>query len=260
MRQAIRALGWTTTIATLIVAIFLATSMYSMFSTLMGRGIGFGSYQAHASKGVLVLSFPFFLNNTGYYDISKINLTTSIRDYRGILISKSTTLVERIAKGSLVREAHNVSISLTDIITKNLTHLLLQDSEIKVDLSMGFRYAYAFSFQVTIPNMSMPWGAPFYNLSVGEILPLYNGTHYLLNVSLGFENHSSFSIMGTLILELHNELGEILGSGTGDVDVPPGSKYRDQVKVVVDDILKLTKGGYVRIYFNGLGPVEIPYG
>jgi len=260
MRQSIRALGWTVNIAMILVAIFLVTSVYSMSSTLMGRGIGFGGYEAHVSNGVLVLSFPFFVNNTGYYDISEVNLTTYIRDYKGVLISTPTTFIERIAKGSLVEETHNLSISLADIITKNLIHLLLYDSEIKVDASVAFRYAYTFSFQMTIPNMSMPWGAPFYSLSIERISPFYNGTHFILNVSLGFENHSFFSIIGTMKLKLYNELGESFGSGTIEVYAPPGSKYKDQIEVVIDDILKFTKKGYVHIYFDGLGPVEMPYG
>jgi len=258
MRQAVRALGWAINIAMILVAIFLVTSMYSMFSTLMGRGVGFGGYQAHASNGVLVLSFPFFVNNTGYYDISEVNLTTCIRDYRGTLISKSTTLVERIAEGSLVEEAHNVSVSPTDITAKNLTHLLLRDGELKVDVSIGFRYAYALSFQVTIPNMSVPWGAPLYNLSARRTPPFFNGTHHLLNVSLSFENHSYLSITGTMRLEVYNELREYVGSGLKNLHVPPGSKYKDQVEVIIDDISKFTEEGYVRVYFDGLGPVEIP--
>jgi len=40
--------------------------------------------------------------------------------------------------------------------------------------------------------------------------------------------------------------------------VPLGSKYKDQVEVIIDDISKFTEEGYVRVYFDGLGPVEIP--
>ncbi len=257
MRQAVRALGWTINIAMILLAIFLGTSMYSMFSTLMGRGIGFGGGQPYASNGVLVLPTLFFVNNTGYYDISEVNLTTYVRDYGGTLISRSMTLVELVARGNMVEGVHNVSLSWTDVVSKNLTYLT-RDSELRMDMSIGFRYAYAFSFQLTIPNMSrMPWGAPLYNLSVGEVFYHFNGTHHLLDIPFGFENHSFINATGIIQFEVYNSQGEYLGSEAMHVNALPGSRYKDRIKVVISEE---TVTGYVHIYFETFGPVVKTFG
>jgi len=257
MRQAVRALGWMTTIAMILLAIFLFTSVYSMFSTLMGRGIDFRGGQPYTSNGVLVLPLRFFVNNTGYYDISEVNFTTYVRDYGGTIVSKSVTFVELVARGNTVEGVHNVSISLADVVTTNLTYLT-RDSELKMDLSIGFRYAYALSFQLSIPNMSrMPWGAPLYNLSVGEVLYHSNRTRHLLDIPFSFENHSVFNATGIMQFNVYNSQEEYLGSGAMYVSAPPGSRYEDRIEVVIS---KEAATGYVHIYFEGFGPVVKTYG
>jgi len=241
----------------MLVAIFLVTSMYSMFSSLMGRGIGFGGGQPYASNGVLVSPIRFFVNNTGYYDISEVNFTTYVRDYGGALVSRSITFVELVAKGNVVEGLHNVSIRLADVVAKNLTYLT-RDSELRMDLSIGLRYAYALSFQLIMPNMSrMPWGAPLYNLSVGEVFSHYNGTHHLLDIPFSFENHSFFNATGIMQFEVYSGQGEYLGSGATHVSAPHGSRYEDQIEVIVSEE---TPTGYVHIYFESFGPVVKPYG
>ncbi len=258
MRQAIRALGWIINIAMMLVAIFLATAMYSMFNTFMARGVGFEGGQTYASNGVLVLPLRFFINNTGYYDISEVSFITYVRDYGGTLVSTSITPIELVARGNATEGIHNRFISLADVVTTNLTYLT-QDSELKMDMSIGFRYAYAFYFQMTIPNMSrISWGAPLYNLSIGEALYHFNGTHHLLDLPFSFENHSSFfNATGIMQFKVYSSQEEYLGSGATHVSAPTGSRYKDRIKVVVS---KETDTGYVHIYFEGFGPVVKPYG
>jgi len=198
MRQAIRALGWATTALWVFVLIFMGTIFYS----LANLGVGIGQSRAFPSNKGLTISLPLLINNTGYYDISELNLTTCVTDCNGTLVSASTTYVPSISRGSSIEQAHNISISLNDFVTKNLTYLLFNDSVLNVDTFIILKFAQTIYFQ-TSTNTTMPWGAPLYNFSVKEIS--CNLTNRTLTVPIGFENHSPFDINGTIRLDVYDD-------------------------------------------------------
>ena len=73
---------------------------------------------------------------------------------------------------------------------------------------------------------------------------------YLIDVYLGFENHAPFNVAGTLGLEVYNDEGEYIGSGTQVINVPPGTAFSEPVTVHVEDPLKYTGSGYILISFE----------
>ena len=158
MRQAIRALGWATKIFWIVIAVFMITCLYSAMGLMMG-GIQFGEPEVSSSNGTATVSLPFSFNNTGFYDISELNITTCITDYNGTLISTSTTSVSLIAHGSYIEEVHNISISLDEIVSGNLTYLFFSSGNFTIEIFAGLKFAHIFPFQISI-NTTMPWGAP----------------------------------------------------------------------------------------------------
>ena len=250
MRQSIRALGWTTTISMLLLFAFLATSVYSMIQTvLINQGIGIGGEpQISFFNETLTLSFPLSVNNTGYYDMSELNVTTVLLGPQGGVISRASTFVERVPRGSAITREHNMSLSLTDILSYVTD--LTQDTELNMSLSLGLRYAEALAFQVAMMNLSIRWGAPLYNFSITEVRPFFNGTHYLLEAFVEFENHAFFDVEGTVHINVYNDKGEYIGSGDKTIHVQAGYGYSDFIEVVIEDPLKFTEQGYVEISFE----------
>ncbi|MFQ5758248.1 MAG: hypothetical protein ACE5IF_01065 [Candidatus Bathyarchaeia archaeon] len=253
MRQSIRALGWATKILWIATAVFMVTSLYSPLKLMLERQVEIGSPQTSFSNGTITVSLPFFINNTGFYDISDLNVTTSVTDQNGTLISTSTTLVTNIPRGGSTNETHVMSISIDDIISKNLTYLLFKDTTIVLDGSVELRIAHILPLQVST-SLNMSWEAPLYNLSIGKIgLPeRYNSTHHSTTAWLSFENHSPFNLNGTIKLETFNEGDEYVGSGTDWINVPSREGYRKKVTIYVpsDNILKFTETGKVHAYFE----------
>ncbi len=263
MRQAIRFLGLTVTIVMILIGTFIGAAGYSMIKTLLlDRQISFGQFQFDASNDTFTLSFPFFINNTGYFDFSDINLTTCIRDPRGKPISNSTTVIQEIRWGQMGNETHRISLNLSKLIS-DLPNLLVEEGNLTMEASISFWYAHAFSFQLEIPNMTVPWRPPLHNVSLRDVSPRFNGTHYMLDVALGFENQSPFNVTGDMRLEIYNDREELMGVGAMSLDVPAGQPWEDQVEVVVDPS-KLTPGGAVHIYIEtplfSFGPRVMPYG
>ncbi|MEM2111388.1 MAG: hypothetical protein QXX08_05870, partial [Candidatus Bathyarchaeia archaeon] len=131
--------------------------------------------------------------------------------------------------------------------------LLLNESELKFDVSVGFRYAYALALRLTVMNTSMPWGAPLYGLSLREVRRSFrNETHFVLDVFLEVENHSFFNISGNIYLEVYNEMGEYIGPGRTKINLPSRSKLSEPLKVTVkmENPSNYTEKGTVEGYFE----------
>jgi len=258
MKQAIRALSIATTALWILLVLFSVTSVYSALQI----GFGFGKPQASASSGVLTISLPFFIFNGGFYDISDLNVTTGINNSDGTPISNSTTLVPLISRGSRVDGAHNLSVSMDSIISRDLTSLLFQDSVFDVDMFVTLKHALVIPLQLS-SNMTLPWGAPLANLSIGEIsfVPI-NLTHFRIITPVSFENHSFFPLNGTMRLELVDDLNQGMGAGVADISVPPMNSCDTWVEVVVrsdEGIPTEARISFETSAFN-FGPVVIPLG
>jgi len=234
VRQSIRALGWVVTISTLLLFAFLASAVYSILQiAIMNQGIGMGDFQTEFKDGRLILSMPITINNTGYYDINEFEVTTTLSDKDGTLIVTNTTRITEIKRGDTKSEVHALSLSFEDLFSK-AKYILFNDTEIKLLISVGFKYAYALGFQISMANISMPWGDPLYGLELKELnVRSFNGTHLFLELSLDFENHSFLDIGGPLHLTVYNENGEQIGEGMGLLYVPSGGRPEEPIPVIV---------------------------
>ena len=259
MRYVVRALGWATKIIWILMIFFAATSVYSALNVKMG----FGQPQVFSSSGYMIISVPLFVNNTGLYDLSELNMTVIVTDCNKSLVSPSTTFVPSIPRGSSIETAHNVSMSLDDITSKQLDYLF-NDSVFNLDLSLELNFACAIPFQVSM-NKTVPWGAPLFNFSIGQIsYNFLNFTHQEAIIPISFENHSPyFGLDGFMRVEIYNDDGELLGFSVSDLSVPSHSGYDGQVEILVD-VSKVTGSGEVHFYFEtsafSIGPLVMPYG
>jgi hypothetical protein len=246
MKPAIRALGIATIVIWIFLIVFAATAVYSV----MNLGVGFGEVEFFPSINGVVLSLPFFINNTGYYDISELNISTRIIDSNGTLLKLSQTFVPLVSRGSNVEAAHNISIESDDIMER--IELVFNDSSFVFDTSITLNFANIVPVQMSM-NMTMPWGAPFSNVSVGEISRLpFNATHDRVVVPLSFENHSFFDVTGTMNFEIYNDVEELVTSGETSLDVQSESTYDEQVDMYLSltDASRLTESGKVRLIFE----------
>jgi hypothetical protein len=252
MRQGIRALGCTVTISTLILFVFLVSAFYSAVTTIISQVAMLGEFQTSLIDNGVVLSMPLTVNNTGYYDMSSFQVTATMRTAEGTILVEESTVIPEVPRGHSESRMHNLTLSLTDILANN-TDLLFSDTELKMDFSIGFRYAYALSLQIHIANTSMPWGAPLHNLELrGVSVPAYNETHLMLEMFLELENHSFLDIGGILHLKVFTESGEHIGDGTGFFHIPPDEQLTEPVPAFVEltDPLCFTGNGYIEVYLE----------
>jgi len=234
VRQSIRALGWVVTISLILVFAFLASAVYSIFQmAILNRGIGIGDLETEFKDGRLTMTMPISINNTGLYEINEFEITTTLKDQNGTLIATNTTRITEIKHGESRSWTHALSLSLNDLFLR-MRSLLFNDTEIKLLISVGIKYAYAFGLKVSMANISIPWGAPLHGLSLKELnVRGFNGTHLFLELILDFENRSFLDVGGSLNLKVYNEDGEQIGTGIGLLYVPAGGRPEKPIPVVV---------------------------
>lgn len=196
-----------------------------------------------ASNGEMTMSIPFSITNGGLYDISELNITTRIEAENETVISSSTTLVPLIPRDSTVNETHDIALSLDDILAKNLTYMLLNDTDLNVDMFIGLTYAYAIPLKIS-SNITLPWRAPLYTLTVSEITIVSPNQ---VNVSLSFKNRALFSLDGTIRLDIVDSNNQT-HSGTTDILVLPGESYDKAIPVTMEGIPG--ESVEVHLYFN----------
>lgn len=251
MRQAIRAVGWATRVLSIALLVFTITIIYS--GTQLR--IGFAEPKTTVSNGTMTLSIPFNISNGGFYDISNLSLTTQVKAASGVSVSNSSTFIPLISKGKNVTAAHNLSLSLSDMLSKGLKNLLFNDSNLSVDMVLSLEFTRAISLQIS-SNSSMPWGAPLYNLTLGQ--PIIDGLN--VAIPINFENHSFSSLNGTITLELFNDSNQRVGAGTTPINVPPGSIYSTSVRVLFSGDPRYIREARLRFDTSifSYGPVVLP--
>jgi len=250
MKQAIRALSLAAKILWVIVIIFSVTAVYSAANLR----ISFGEPETYLSEDSLTWSTPFFINNTGFYEIANLNITTHIKDLYDKTVSTSTTIVPTIPPSRSIQETHNITLNLKNLIGE-LSYLAFNDSVFNIHTFVALRFANVIPIQV-LTNTTIPWGAPLYNFTIGEIT--LNHAEMRLTIPLSFENHAFFGFNGTIYIEAYNSENEQISATDVIIEVLPGSGFEDLVEMNVD-VRKLTSEGHLRIsletsIFN-VGPI-----
>jgi len=229
MKQAVRALGWAVNIFWIMLLLFTITVVYS---ALQMRPI-FDEPSASALNDTLTVSLPLILYVGGFYDISKFNVTTMLRDNRGSIISASSTYLPIVPHGENTSIALKMQMNVTDLVTSDSSNLLFYDSELNATALLRLTYANAFPFEIAA-NFTIPWGAPLANLTVQEIsLTPFNSTHVAASVTLSFENHSYFEIGGTVQLEIIDNRERVMGESITAFDAMPERPFETNISVLL---------------------------
>jgi hypothetical protein len=256
MKQAIRALGWATTIFWIMLLLFTVTAVYSAFQIRPG----FGGTSTSTSDHGLMVSLPFSLYNGGFYDISEINFSTLVRDSYGLPLTNSSTFIQLIPKGTNTTVNHKILVDMRQMSTKSLSRLLFNDTSLSVDAILKLNYASAIPFQIST-NFTIPWGAPLASLTMGRMsVSPYNSTYSEVTVPLSFENHSPLGLNGTMRLELVDITNRIVGRGTVPIIDASHSRFETAVEILMSgNPSNVTEA---RLYFDTsifhYGPMVIP--
>jgi hypothetical protein len=248
LRVILRILKIITIILWIIILFFSVTAVFSATNLK----VTVGEVQFLPSSSGITFLLPFTLNNSGYYEIADLNLTSRVFNLDGSLLDQSETIVASIPHGSSINESHKVTIELEDILVFDQESLLLEDNNFNVEIFAALNFARAIPVQIST-NTSIPWGAPMAEFSIDSFsFVTYNTTYQQANIPIKFENHAILDIQGTLTIEVYNTSKELIASGFNLFNVPSNSNYSDSISVYArqQDIPKFTGIGNFHIVFE----------
>jgi len=259
MRIPIRMIGIATTIFWIFLILFVITAVYSV----KDLSFEFGEPQMNlTADNEVVFSLPVTIANRGFYNLGVFNITTEISDYNGLVIAQGSTVVPVVRKGEEVTATHNMTFNVDDLVQSDANYLF-NDTELKIFTALGMGIAEVIPIQAST-NMSVPWGAPLYNFTLGTLdYTSFNSTHLRVTVPVSFENHAFFDIAGTMQVRMYNNAGSLLSRSQTSIDVPQYSFYNGYVEFYVPTS-ELTYSGHFEIHFQtslfDYGWLVIPYG
>lgn len=251
MCQTIRAIGWIITILWIIILVLPVTVAFSLIEIIEAKGVGIQEPMGSISNGNLFLSIPFYIDNTGFYDLTDVEVELKIF-MKNETLSTSSAKLPNIPAGEMVDSKCNFSLSLEELLSKNM-ELLTKDTELNINASLRFSVASAIAFQASTGS-TISWGAPFHKLTVHSIT--YNNASHVLSASISFENRAFFQVNGLLSAKLYNYEGELIGSTTRNVNVPSQESFEDSFAVTINNPSKITREGVLRLYFADMQILE----
>lgn len=263
MNVPIRALGIATSIFWIFLIAFIALAAYS----IKDLNFGLGEPQfTPAANGEPLFSMPMYIDNRGVSNLKAFNLTTVFSDAEGSEISRASTFVPVIPHGENVTIFHNVTLNVNSLLG-NEAQYLFNDSSLQVSVSAGLTFAELLPAQLST-NITYPWGAPFYNFTVGQ--PSHGrlgATRSRVTVPVSFDNHAAFDLDGNIRMELYDGSGSLLGESQTVLNVTRHSSYAGDLDFQVPlnaGSLSASQNGYCNVYFSTslfeYGPLVIPLG
>jgi hypothetical protein len=214
------------------------------------------------SDNKVVFSMPVSITNRGFYNVGSFNMSTEISDKEGFTITRESTFVPIINKNDFVTVIHNMTIDVNGLVQQDRNYLF-NDTQLKIYEALSMRIAGVIPVQAST-NLSMPWGAPLCNFSLGEpAYAPYNLTHFRVTVPISFENHAFFDLVGYMRIRMYNSTGACIGRGRTSLETYANSPYNGFIEFYVL-IAGTTPTGWFEVYFStsmfDCGPLVIPYG
>jgi len=244
VQQTIKALSWAIGILWVFVLVLPITIAVSLSKLAEPGTIGVKQSEVSYSNNIFSLSSPFYINNTGFYDLTDINFTISINDAFGKL-STTSALIPTIRAGSIANSSFIINVSVAKL-SPRIFALLTNDTDLNLGVSASFGAAHAMTFRVST-NFSQPWRAPFYNFTVLAII--YDSASAQLSISASFENHANYPLNGSFTLQAYNNRSKRIGYFQDEVNVQPSSPFSGSYEFGID-AAELTSNNYVGLYFE----------
>ncbi|MGB9741274.1 MAG: hypothetical protein ACP5IM_04890 [Candidatus Bathyarchaeia archaeon] len=248
MKVAIRMV---TIAAALFWILLLAFTVSAVYSFVKDVHFSFGEMQMPTTltkENEMVLSVPITVENMGLFNIGFFNVTTEISDMKGLTITRGNTFIPTINRKTAITINHNITVNITDLFQKSST-FTFNDTTLILYEAVSMSIAETVPFRAST-NITIPWGAPLYNLSLGE--PEYiavNRTHTLIKIPVNFENHAFFDITGNLTIRIYNSENTLVKQEQITIEAPSHTIYSKYAEFYVKNT-EIPSSGRFEVYLQ----------
>lgn len=261
MRVAIRPISIASAVSWVLLIGFAVSALVSM----KDFQLEFGALQTSiGSRNDVVFVFPLGIVNKGFYGISDFKFSSEMVDDQGLTLARGSTLVPLIGTGQTVNSTHEIDLRFEDLLNGS-TRLLFDDVDLCLAETFSMKAAELIPVQAS-SNTSISWGAPLNNFALGapKVSEFVDdgGTYVAVVVPVSFENHAFFSLNGTLLVHVYNDVNEFIGEGQTSFNVLQESSFHKNVTIEAV-IQNVTSAGYCEVFIEtplfSVGPLVFPY-
>jgi hypothetical protein len=232
MKAAIRMISIATALFWIFLAAFTVSAVYSFIKDVR---FSFGELEMPTNlteENEIVLCLPITVENKGLFNIGSFNVTTEISDLEGLVIARGNTCIPVISRNTFVTVRHNITVNVEELFQEN-TNMIFNDTTLLLYEAVGMSVAEVIPFTAST-NITFTWGAPLYNLEIGE--PEYvavNRTHTLIRTPISFENHAFFDVVGNLATRMYDSENVMVGEAQTVIEAPSQTFYSGYAEICV---------------------------
>ncbi|MEM3577993.1 MAG: hypothetical protein QXX51_06000 [Candidatus Bathyarchaeia archaeon] len=231
MKVAIRMISIATALFWIFLAAFTISAVYSFVKDVR---LGFGELEIPTSltdQNEMILCLPITVENMGLFNIGFFNITTEISSLEGSIIAHGNTCIPVIGRNTVTTIRHNITVNVTKLFQEN-SNLIFNDTTFVLYENVGMGVAELIPFTVST-NVTFPWGAPLYNLNIGEPERVANRTYTLIKTPISFENHAFFDVAGNLSIRMYDSEGAVIGEAQTFIEAPSHTVYSEYAEICV---------------------------
>ncbi|MEM2106047.1 MAG: hypothetical protein QXV21_06265 [Candidatus Bathyarchaeia archaeon] len=232
MKAAIRMISVATALFWIFLAAFTISAVYSFIKDVR---FGFGELEMSTNlteQNEMVLCLPITVENKGLFNIGFFNITTEISSIEGDIIARGNTCIPIIGRNTIIAIRHNITVNVAELFQEK-SNLIFNDTTFVLYEAVSMSVAEVIPFAAST-NVTIPWGAPLYNLNIGEPERVVNGTHTLIRMLINFENHSFFDVAGNLSIRIYNLEGAVINETQTFIEAPSSTFYSDYAEIGVE--------------------------
>jgi hypothetical protein len=239
----------------ILVVVFVVTAAYSASRLRVERSNAAGPTAEFAGTDRIVVVSAVNLSNPGLYPIDQLTIVSRIAWPDGTLLASSESTPQSIAGMSSVTVP--VRLDLNPGATGSLYALLTKDEVLPVTTWANATYAGAFPVSVAV-RTNYSWGAPFAGLAATAGTPVDANGSFQEPVTVTFANDAPLADQGTFAFSLIGAQGQVCGSGTLGVDVPPGSSFGQSLRIPIATGCPLAGGSVMANYQSASWNLALP--
>lgn len=258
MRVPIRIIGIVTSIFWIFLIIFAFSAVYSIKD--MQFSLGEPGATPTQDNNIL-LTFPVSVTNTGYYDLTSFNVSMRISDTNGSEVTSGSTFIPVVAPGQTINTTHSMELNVTGLLEAN-QDLLFNDSNWNVNEIVSMSAAEVVPIRAS-SNLSMPWGAPLYDLLFGPLeTDRYNSSHLRVAIPMSFENHAFFNLTGTVKTRIYSNDNSFVGKCQINLEALEHSPFKGKLEFILPSrtISNIRLEALFETQFFTYGPMVIDFG
>ena len=250
-----RLFGRLSVVVLVVLAVFLATALYSAAELVRASPQAGGYSAGFAPNDTVSISGKLSLSNPGLYPVSGFTLSLRVLNQSSVFLGAVAAGPVGLAPRSTT--AFPIALYLPIVSDGPAESLLVQDQVLEVGVWGNATYAYLFPISVHfVQNQS--WGAPFAGFRASASAPSGANGSVVGPLTISFTNHASFPESGSLDLVLRSPGGASCGTTAFALNVAPGAFYYQTRSVAIATGCSVAGGSVDPTFVGGGATIPLP--